>query len=332
MIDPHVHLRDWGEAHKMTLEKGLILAQIHGFRQVFEMPNTKPPITSRDLALKRIEDANNAIEKNGLSVEHCLYLGLTSEPSQVREVVDTYYEFFPRVVGLKLYCAATTGDLKVTDKYSQYEILKSLSGLKYQGVLAVHCEEEELFKPEQWNPNYPSSHNDTRPLESEYYSIKNIIYSARLANFRGNLHICHISNPKSIGLINSAKNNLDYKITCGITPHHALYSTEYMDALEKDQALMLKVNPPIRDGKSQEQLFQSILDGKVDFIETDFAPHTIEEKTNPEMNNPYASGIADFSMHGRLLDELRAQGLSSNEIWKLTDYNIVETFGLRKLI
>jgi len=282
--------------------------------------------------LKRIAYADKAIEKNGLLIKHSLYLGLTSNPHQVREAANTCRELFPRVVGLKLYCTSTTGDLKVSDSYNQYLIFKSLSNLDYSYVVAVHCEDEALFKPNKWNPQIPSSHNLTRPLRSEYSSIKDTIDNAKLAGFKGNLHICHVSNPKSIELINSARNNLEYKITCGITPHHALYNTEYMDSLDKNQALMLKVNPPIRNRKSQEQLFQSILDGKVDFIESDFAPHTIDEKINPEMNNPYASGIADFSLHGRLLDELRVQGLSSNEIWKLTDYNIVETFGLRKLI
>jgi len=65
MIDPHVHLRDWNESHKMTLERGLILYQIQGFSYIFEMPNTKPAIISKTLALKRIEDANRAIEKMG---------------------------------------------------------------------------------------------------------------------------------------------------------------------------------------------------------------------------------------------------------------------------
>ena len=332
MIDPHDHLRDWNEAHKMTIERGLILAQMAGFSQVFEMPNTKPPIISRDMAIKRINDADTAIKKNGLSIKHGLYMGLTSDHNQIKDAVNTYNDFFPRVVGLKLYCASTTGDLKISNNYSQCCLLKSLTDLNYEGVLAVHCEHEALFYPKKWDPTRPSTHDSERPLESEYYSAKTIMNLARLVEFKGKLHICHVSNPASINEINNAKNHSDFKITCGITPHHAIYNTEYMDGLDQNDALQLKVNPPIRDKKTQEKLFQSILDGKIDFIESDFAPHTIEEKINPNMNNPYASGIADFSLYTRLVETLKYFGLSSNAIWKLTDYNIIETFGLRELI
>jgi dihydroorotase len=332
MIDPHVHLRDWNESHKMTLERGLILYQIQGFSHIFEMPNTKPAIISKTLALKRIEDANRAIEKNGLLIKHGLYIGLTNQPAQIKEAVDTYQELFPRVVGLKLYCAGTTGDLKVTDNNSQYNLLKQLSELKYNGVLAVHCEDEGRFYPEKWNPLIPSSHDLQRPSISELRCVRNILYLSKKSDFKGKLHICHVSNPNSINEIESAKNHSDFKITCGITPHHAIYNKEYMDSLNTKDALLLRVNPPIRDRKNQEQLFQSILDGKVDFIETDFAPHTLEEKINPEINNPYASGIADLSLYHRLLELLKTQGILPSEIFRLTHYNIVKTFGLEGLI
>ena len=332
MIDPHVHLRDWGESHKMTLEHGLILAQMAGFSQVFEMPNTKPPIISREMAIKRISDADRAIEKNGLLIKHGLYMGLIFDDEQIKEAINSYNEFFPRIVGLKLYCASTTGELKISNDYSQYRLLQSLANLNYEGVLAVHCEHEELFHPEMWDPTRPSTHNFERPLESEYYSVKTIINLAKLVDFKGKLHICHVSNPYSIKEINNVKNYSNFKITCGITPHHAIYNTEYMDNLDQKDALLLRVNPPIRDKKTQEQLFQSILNGEIDFIESDFAPHTLEEKINSDSTNPYACGIADFGLYNQLIEKLKAERLSSNDIWKLTDYNIINNFGLQKII
>ncbi len=109
MIDPHVHLRDWGQPGKETLRHGLSVAWRAGLDGVFEMPNTDPPLTSREAILRRIRDADQAVSDLGAGIFHGVYAGITPVPAQVEEVVDTWRRLFPRVVGLKMFAGHSTG-------------------------------------------------------------------------------------------------------------------------------------------------------------------------------------------------------------------------------
>ena len=130
MIDPHVHLRDWNQAHKETLRHGFSVAWRAGLDAVFEMPNTDPPLTSRQSILRRIDDADRALAALRIPLVHCLYAGLTADPGQITEAVEAWRELFPRVAGLKMFAGHSTGNMGIVEKSAQAVVYRRLAAAR----------------------------------------------------------------------------------------------------------------------------------------------------------------------------------------------------------
>ena len=129
MIDPHVHLRDWNEKEKETLVHGMESGYLSGIDTFFDMPNTNPPITNRENALKRIEDgikAEEELRKRGMDVHYHLYLGLTPNKEQISEMVSLYSSLFPRIIGLKLFASHSTGNMGIIDEEEEKNVFQVL--------------------------------------------------------------------------------------------------------------------------------------------------------------------------------------------------------------
>jgi dihydroorotase len=312
MIDPHVHLRDFNETSKETVAHGLDVARRAGLDGVFEMPNTNPPLVSRKAINKRLVLAGRA----GVPVFHGVYGGLTADDGQVKEIIDAWKELFPRVVGLKLYAGRSTGTLSLVSPRDQENILRLLTAYGFDGVLAVHCEKESCFRHELYDRDNPFSHTLLRPPESEVQGIADILSLAQRTGFRGTLHICHISTPRSVELVEKTRQAATIRITCGITPHHALL---YDDLMKQKNGYLLKMNPPLRPREMQEQMLELLFKGKIDWIETDHAPHQLHEKTG-------VSGIPGFPFYPHFIKKLRTMGMSDGRITEVTHASICRTF------
>jgi dihydroorotase len=316
MIDPHVHLRDGELQHKETIRHGLSVAERIGISAVFDMPNTSPPIMRRGHIMRRLECAERAASP----VFYGLYCGVSSDPGQIREAVACTREF-DQVVGLKLFAGKSTGDLSIPDEASQSLVFKTLAEEDYQGVLAIHCENESDFLPELWDPDRPESHCEARPPVAEVNSIANMIRLAKKEHFRGILHVCHISLPESVELIEKERDSAKFRISCGVTPHHLLL---HQDMMKSPNGLLLKMNPPLRSMEARDELCRMLLEERIDWIETDHAPHRKSEKLGP----PYASGIPGFPIMPRLLNRLRGKGATESLLHRITHQNICDAFGL----
>lgn len=314
-IDSHVHFRDFNQKHKETIKHGLEVAYDSGLDAVFDMPNTDPPLMSRDLVIDRLKIARDS----GIPVFYGIYMGLTGDPEQVKRAVKVYREF-PQVIGMKLYAGHSVGNLGVTTEESQHTVYQALAEEGYDGVLAVHCEKESHLDPSLWNPVQPITHCYARPEKAEVESVRDQLRMSRENGYNGKLHIAHISSPRAVDLVVDAKNQgLD--ISCGICPHHFIYDWSQM---YDDDGVLWKMNPPLREPNSREKIFQYLKDGKIDWIETDHAPHSLEEKTQ----NPYMSGIPGIAWWPLFEEFLRQQNFSDKQIEKLTFSNIVERFGI----
>lgn len=312
MIDPHVHLRDWNQAEKETVAHGLSVAKSCGFTHVFDMPNTNPPLTDRETILKRFVLAEG-IE----GVTYHLWAGLTAEPKQIAEVVATYRELYPRVVGLKLFLGQSTGNMGICDYEMQLAVFRTLKELDYRGVVAVHAEKESLLHPERYVAGHFETHSLARPPEAEIESVKDVISIAQQVGFEGTLHIAHVSTRGAIEEIVKARRTM--RVTMGVTPHHALFTTQ--DAADHDR--YLKMNPPLRGEEDRAAVFTSLLDGTATWIESDHAPHTREQKENS------ASGIPGFENMLLLIEALKEAGISETRLHELTYQNAAELFGLQ---
>lgn len=311
MIDPHVHLRDWEQRDAETILHGLKIAKELGYTDLFDMPNTKPPLTSRENIERRLEDASAAESSTG--IHYHLYGGLTLDEREIEEMVSSYNDLFPRVIGLKMFFAQSTGNMGITHYEEQMGVFKRLSDLSYDGVVVVHAEKEDLFHPELYNPKDVKTHSLSRPPESEVESIRDAIDIIDKTSFGGHLHIAHISTKEGIELVDEAKRE-GFRISMGATPHHALHSFE--------DGCCLKMNPPLRSEEDRRYVFDSILNGKIDWIESDHAPHTKEAKERG------ASGIPALYMMPVLINELKRAGLEDERLFDITEGNIRRVFSI----
>ncbi|MBT4136216.1 dihydroorotase [archaeon] len=302
-IDSHVHCRDWFQEDKETIAHALRVAERNGLDGIFDMPNCDPAITTKDLARLRLREA----EKAQSNVFYGLYLGLSSDPNQIKEMVETYKEFFPKedskvgVVGLKMYAGHSVGDLTVADLKGQKRVYETLSNLGYDGVLTVHCEKEELMRDDLWEFEKPITHSYARPEKAEVESVRDQIILAERTGYAisegtGKLHIAHVSTPKSIDLINNAKGDLN--ITSEVAPHHLLLDNGIMTL--ENEGIAYKVNPPLRKPETRRLLFERFIDGEIDTLASDHAPHTRKQK----FKHPYMSGIPALAFWPQYLEAL----------------------------
>ncbi|OHD67740.1 MAG: hypothetical protein A2177_10875, partial [Spirochaetes bacterium RBG_13_68_11] len=314
MIDPHVHLRDGAERAKETLEHGLGVAWRTGLDGVFEMPNTDPPLDHRDAIARRIDDADNVINRLGIGIFHGIWAGLTADPSQIEDVVRSWAELRPRVVGLKLYAGPSTGGLGVTAFEAQRTVWSRLAELGYDGVVAVHCEREDLFARRSdgspdWDPARPSSWAGARPPEAETASAADQLALSAEAGFRGTVHVTHVSVPATLEAIVLAR-AAGRRVTCGLTPQHALLSAADM---ERPDGILLKTNPPLRPDPMPRLMLESLLAGTIDWVESDHAPHTLADK-----RERHASGIPVLPFWPRFIETLRERGMGPELLERVT--------------
>jgi len=321
MIDPHVHLRDGSERAKETLEHGLGVAWRAGLDGVFEMPNTDPPLAGRDAIARRIDDADRAIDRLGIGIFHGIWAGLTSDPAQIEDVVRSWAEMRPRVAGLKLFAGPSTGGLGVTDLETQRAVWARLAELGFDGVVAVHCEKEEAFArlsdgSPDWDPARPSSWSAARPPGAETASVEDQIGLSGEAGFRGTVHVAHVSVPDALEAITRAR-AAGRRVTCGLTPQHALLSA---DDLDRPDGVLLKTNPPLRPAPMPGLMLQALLDGAIDWVESDHAPHTLGDK-----RERHASGIPVLHFWPRFVAILRERGIPPELLARVTHEAACET-------
>ncbi len=313
-IDPHVHCRDWGEFQKATIAQVMALARSQGIAAVVDMPNTRPPITTGELVERRLQTA----ESEGCLDGYYLWIGATKDPEQTREAAEVAATH-PRVMGIKLYAGRSVGDLAIIDAADQLNFYQILANAGYTGVVTVHCEDESMFKPGLFDPAKPDTWNLARPPEAEISSVLHQLAFVEEVGFKGHLHIAHISVPEAVNAVNEARGRI--RVSCGITPHHLMLSANEMLT---PAGLMYKVNPPLRDRSSVQELRDMANVGMIDWIETDHAPHLQADKTYEPGRAPesYMSGIPSLNYYPRLLDSLREDGFSEQTIQAMTYLNI----------
>lgn len=323
MIDPHVHLRDWEQSSKETMVHGMTSGVLAGIGTFFDMPNTSPALTNRESVLRRLADGERAADQvydaTGVRPSYHIYGGLTSDPKQIADIASLAKELFPKVVGLKMFAGHSTGNMGLVTEDLQRQVYRVLAEVDYQGVLAIHCEKEPLLHPELWDSALPSTHSIARPAEAEVESVRDQLRFALDEGFTGTVHVCHVSTEGALELIRSARvSNLPFHVTCGATAHHALLSVSAYDV----SGNLVKMNPPLRDEINRKAVFQGLLDGTIDWVESDHAPHTLADKQGG------ASGIPGFAGTLLLVRALRNAGCSEDCLRTLFGGKVGETFRL----
>ncbi|MDN7226021.1 dihydroorotase [Planococcus sp. N064] len=272
-VDVHVHLREPGGEQKETIESGTKSAAKGGYTTICAMPNTRPvPDTKENL-----QHVNALIEKNAL-IRVLPYASITireagKERTNLQELKDNGAFAF------------TDDGVGIQQAGMMYETM--LDAAKIDMPVVAHCEDNSLIYDGVMHEGKRSAELGLKGIPSIAESV-HIARDILLAEAAGaHYHVCHVSTKESVRVIRDAK-RAGVRVTAEVTPHHLLLSE---DDIPGDDANW-KMNPPLRAKEDLEALHEGLMDGTLDFIATDHAPHTLEEKTNGMDKAPF--GIVGF--------------------------------------
>ena len=317
VVDCHVHTRDLEERAKETIDHALRVARRAGVSGIFAMPNTKPPLTHRDIVQEYLRIARDA---NVPDVFFGAYMALTADVEQVKHAVETYRELRPHVVGFKLYAGHSTNNIGVIQEDDQRAVFRTLAQEGYDGVLAIHAEKEKHINTSVFDLKRPETHAFARPPLAEIESVEDMIFFADDASYQGKLHIAHISTPEAVKRVGLARRE-GMDISCGVTPHHLFFDYRLMRGPE---GALYKMNPPLRFPNAAAEMRSLLQQGAIDWIETDHAPHTLGEKRSESC----PSGIPALHAWPLFIEALGREGLTGAEIIRYTHTNVVNRFGV----
>jgi dihydroorotase len=282
VIDDQVHFRDPGLTHKGDLYSESRAAAAGGVTSYMEMPNTKPQtITQQTLA-----DKYDKAEKNSL-VNYSFYMGATND--NLDELLKTDRK---TVCGIKIFMGSSTGNMLVDNKDTLRDIF-SHADLP----IAVHCEDENTIQAN--SKKYKQQYGDALPFS--YHPIirnteacyKSSSFAVDLAAKHGTrLHILHLSTGKELDLFSVEQDRQKKQITSEVCVHHLWFN----DSDYENLGARIKWNPAIKTESDQKALFNGLLEGKIDVVATDHAPHTIDEKSNSYFRTPSGGPLVQHSL------------------------------------
>ncbi|WP_102692730.1 dihydroorotase [Rummeliibacillus pycnus] len=272
-VDVHVHLREPGFEHKETIATGSLSAAKGGFTTICAMPNTKPvPDSAKNLNL-----INGLIEKSAV-VRVLPYGSLTV--AQSGDARTNLQE-------LKEHGAVAFSDdgVGVQAASTMYEQMKDAATIGM--TVVAHCEDNSLIYDGVMHEGKRNKELGLPGIPSICESVQ-IARDVLLAEAAGaHYHVCHVSTKESVRVVRDAK-AAGINVTAEVCPHHLLL--EEMD-IPSDDANW-KMNPPLRANEDWQALHDGLLDGTIDCIATDHAPHTQEEKCCGMVGAPF--GIVGF--------------------------------------
>jgi len=282
VIDDQVHFRDPGLTHKGDLYSESKAAVAGGITSFMEMPNTVPPVLTQDL----LEDKYKLAAQKSLA-NYSFYMGASND--NIDEIIKTDPL---NVCGVKVFMGASTGNMLVDDPDTLNDIFS-----KSNFLVAVHCEDEDTIRKnlqdarEKYGEDVPiEMHPVIRSEEACYKSSSLAVKLAKKHNSR--LHILHLSTARELDLFDN-KIALDKKrITAEVCVHHLWFSEEDY----KKKGTHIKWNPSIKSLKDKEGLMEGLLNGKIDVIATDHAPHTSDEKQNRYFKAPSGGPLVQHSL------------------------------------
>ena len=256
-VDVHVHLREPGFSYKETIRTGTLAAAHGGFAHVAAMPNLDPvPDCAAALAVQRA-----IIEKDALV--HVHPYGAVSIGEKGERLAD--------LEGLAPGVIAFSDDGRgVQSESLMREAMTRCHALGK--ILAAHCEDNSLLHGGYIHDGAYARAHGHRGIcsESEWGPIARDL---RLAEETGcAYHVCHVSTKESVALIRAAKRR-GVDVTCETAPHYLTFTDE---DLQEDGRF--KMNPPLRAREDRDALIEGLLDGTIDMLVTDHAPHSREEK------------------------------------------------------
>ena len=281
LIDDQVHFREPGLTHKGSLATESRAAIRGGVTSVMEMPNTAPPTTDRQALAEKRSRARGRCFAN-----YAFYLGATNDNlEEIRRIGRA------EACGIKVFMGASTGNMLVDDP-------ATLEGIFVDAPLpvATHCEDtptilanEARFRARYGDALPMSAHPMIRSAEACYRSSSLAVELARRHGTR--LHVLHLTTARELELFEPGP-LAGKRITAEVCVHHLWFD----ESRYADLGTRIKCNPAIKTRADRDGLLQGVLDGRIDVIATDHAPHTLEEKSRPYFEAPAGLPLVQHSL------------------------------------
>jgi len=286
VIDDHVHFREPGLTHKGDIYSESRAAIAGGVTSYMDMPNTVPQTTTQE----RLEEKFALAAQKSLS-NYSFYIGATND--NINELLKTD---FSKTCGVKLFMGSSTGNMLVGNREKLEDIFCCVPGL-----IAVHCEDEETIRKNseffrsRYGGDVPVAfHPVIRNDEACFRSAALAVELAQKYNTR--LHVLHLSTAKEMQLFGNDVPLSQKRITAEVCVHHLWFS----DADYNRYGTRIKWNPAIKTAADRERLFDALLDGTIDVVATDHAPHTPTEKQNSYFEAPSGGPLIQHSLPAML--------------------------------
>ena len=281
-IDDQVHFREPGLTHKADIETESKAAIAGGITSFIEMPNTNPQTTTVEKLEEKFEIAAQKAYAN-----YSFMFGGTNDNLEEILKVD------PKgVAGLKLFLGSSTGNMLVDDPKILEKIFSSTDM-----VISVHCEDEATIRKnlqdhiDKYGEAIPiEKHPIIRSEEACYLSSSSAIELAKKTGAR--LHVFHLSTGKETNLFSNKIPLKDKKITSEVCIHHLWFSDEDY----KNKGTHIKWNPAVKTASDRDQLWEALLDDRIDVIATDHAPHTLDEKASVYTKAPSGGPLVQHAL------------------------------------
>lgn len=299
IIDDQVHFREPGLTHKANIYTEARAGVAGGVTSFMEMPNTKPPALTQVL----LEDKYVIGQRNSLA-NYSFYMGISND--NLDEVLKTD----PRsVCGLKAFMGSSTGNMLVDNEKTLDALFRNAHML-----IATHCEDEETMRKntllfeERYGDNLSAVHHPL--IRSREGCLKSSKLAHSLATKYGTrLHILHISTKEELDLFDNTEDRKVKRITSEACVHHMTFNSDHYETLGNG----IKCNPAIKDEADRSAIVQAVLDGRIDVIATDHAPHTLEEKRQPYSQAPSGLPLIQHSLN-LMLNKVHEGELSITEV------------------
>jgi len=297
ITDAHVHFR-YRDTRKEGFISGSEAAINGGVTYVIDMPNDNPPITTRERFYRKYIEGK---ERSKVNIE--FNYGVTE---------TNYLDEVEGAKSYKIFMVESVGDLYIRD----YSKLRDI--LNQDKIFTVHAEHRDVI--EENKKRYPLNswidHCRIRDKRSEIEGIKEILRNLeeieRLGDKKPHVHFCHVSTKEGLDLIKKGKERFkNVKISLEVTPHHLYLNMDMAEELKG----FAKFNPPLRTREDNRALIRGLIDGSVDIVATDHAPHSYEEKMRSVRECP--SGIPGIETFLPLMLNLVNKGMIS--LFRLVD-------------
>lgn len=308
IIDVHTHVRDMGLSYKEDWLSASRAAASSGITTIFDMPNTRPPTFD----VESLQEKRKAAQKSIVNFSY--NFGITgSNSEQVRMARP--------IASIKMFMAESSSGYVVEKEDVVRQVF--LLAREMDKPVMVHAELQSCI--EKYEKKFAATTQNHNKIRNPLCAINATEMLIRLAEETGaKVYLAHISLKKEIEMIRSAKKRGASNILCEVTPHHLFINESILERVGN----FGKVNPPLRTAEDNKAIEEAIMDGTVDTIGTDHAPHGLDEK-----NKGYALAPSGFpgleTSLGLIMKLVHSRKISMQKLTELMSTNPAKIFKIK---